>query len=185
VRACREQKLNPQPAEFGPALPLGDDRKLQFDIVHDAMPEPQRPDQPVDADTREEWVISVDWNLIEAALIGAQMAALMQIRAPLLVGLALKERSLFLIEGGAEDLSESVCKALTDVACGWDPESEAQFTDKATQIFSLDAEHTAPVAYVDPKIACIDGEVVEVVFEVDNKSDKVFVEYARGVSKHC
>jgi hypothetical protein len=46
------------------------------------------------------------------------MAALLQIRAPLLVGLALKEYLLFLIEGGAEDLSESVCKALTYVAGG-------------------------------------------------------------------
>jgi hypothetical protein len=54
------QKLNPQPAEFSPALPLCHDRKLQLDIIRYAMPEPQRPDQPVDADTREEWVIRVD-----------------------------------------------------------------------------------------------------------------------------
>jgi hypothetical protein len=59
MRACCEQELNPKPAKLGPALTLCNDCEFQFDVVHDAMPEPQRSNQPVDADAREEWIVSV------------------------------------------------------------------------------------------------------------------------------
>jgi hypothetical protein len=84
--ASGEKKLNSEPAELCTALPLRHDSEFESDVICDAVPKLQCSDQPVDAYACEERVVSVNRYLVQATLLGTQVAALPQVFTPYLVG---------------------------------------------------------------------------------------------------